>query len=52
MNPDIALRTVSNPLSLRSATSAPRSAGCSHARELMPVRVARERAGVVVTSKA
>ena len=48
----IALRTVSKPLSLRSATSAPRSAGCSHARELIPVRVARERVGVVVTRRA
>ena len=47
----MALRMVSKPLSLRSATSAPRSAGCSHALELMPVRVARERVGVVVTSK-
>ena len=43
--PDIVLSSTSKPLSLRSATSAPRSAGCSQARELMSVRVTRARAG-------
>jgi hypothetical protein len=47
-SPDTAFSTVSNPLSLRSATSAPRSAGCSQAAELMSVRVTRDRAGWVV----
>ena len=43
--PDMVLSSTSKPLSLRSATSAPWSAGCSHARELMSVSTTRERAG-------
>ena len=43
--PDMVLSSTSKPLSLRSATSAPLSAGCSHARELMSVSTTRERAG-------
>src|SRR5215472_680353 len=40
-------RMTSNPVSLRSATSAERSAGCSYARELMSGRRTRERSGTV-----
>lgn len=43
--PDMVVSSASKPLSLRSATSAPLSAGCSHARELMSVSTTRERAG-------
>ena len=37
----IFFRTKSKPRNLRSATKAPRSAGCSHALELIPVRTMR-----------
>ena len=40
-----AFSTSSKPRSSRSAVSAPRSAGCSQARELIPVSVTRRRAG-------
>ena len=43
--PDMVLSSASKPLSLRSATRAPRSAGCSQARELSSVNGTRERAG-------
>src|SRR4051794_41581574 len=42
--------TSSNPRSSRSAVSAPRSAGCSHARELIPVSVVRDLAGRLSSS--
>src|ERR1700761_2989039 len=41
------LRITSKPVSLRSATRAERSAGCSYARELMSGRRTRERSGAV-----
>ena len=44
-SPDRVLSSVSKPLSFRSATSAPLSAGCSHARELMPGSTVGVRAG-------
>src|SRR5262249_32371173 len=40
-------RIASKPVSLRSATRAERSAGCSYARELMSGRRTRERSGTV-----
>ena len=50
--PDIVLSRTSKPLSLRSATSAPLSAGCSHARELMSVSTTRARAGFFLSPDA
>src|SRR6516225_501086 len=40
--------STSNPVSLRMATSADRSAGCSYARELIPGKRTRARSGGVV----
>src|SRR5215469_3992196 len=48
MRPNSLLRSTSNPLSLRRATSAERSAGCSYARELIPTRRTRARSGTVI----
>ena len=44
-SPESALSTSSKPRSSRSAVSAPRSAGCSQARDLIPVSITRRRAG-------
>src|SRR6201995_1722561 len=49
--PNSFFKSVSNPLSLRSATSAERSAGCSYARDEMPVSRTRARSGTEVISR-